>query len=76
MFWLDRHRESPSFRLPTDRPHTIYLTLPLGLGLFQRCKLSLGQDQTVLGAPGFQRLEPLVHGLQIAALPYAADAGR
>ena len=28
MFWFDRHRESPSFRLPTDRPHTIYLTLP------------------------------------------------
>jgi SRSO17 transposase len=28
MFWLDRHRESPFSRLPTDRSHTINLTLP------------------------------------------------
>jgi len=28
MFWFDRHREFPFIRLPTDRPYTIYLTLP------------------------------------------------
>src|ERR1700683_5498566 len=28
MFCLDRHRDSPSFRLPTHRPHTICLSLP------------------------------------------------
>ena len=34
--------------------------LLLGLGLFQRDDLRLGQHQAFLGAFGFQRLEPLV----------------
>jgi hypothetical protein len=33
--------------------------LLLGLGLFQRDDLRLGQHQTFMGAFGFQRLEPL-----------------
>ena len=49
--------------------------LLLGLGLFQRDDLRLGQHQAFLGALGFQRLEPLVHGLQIVAQPHAAHAG-
>src|SRR5262245_41015664 len=38
--------------------------LLLGLGLFQRDDLRLGQHQALLGALGFQRLEPFLHGLQ------------
>src|SRR4029077_15485222 len=41
--------------------------LLLGLGLLQRDHLRLGQHQALLGALGFQRFEPLGHGLQIAA---------
>jgi tetratricopeptide (TPR) repeat protein len=41
--------------------------LLLGLGLFQRDDLRLGQHQALLGALGFQRLEPLVHSLQVVA---------
>src|SRR6478736_8557483 len=51
------------------------MRLLLGLGFFQRDDLRLGQHQTLLGALGFQRLEPLGHGLQIVALPHAAYAG-
>jgi hypothetical protein len=36
-----------------------------GFGLFQRDDLRLGQHQAFLGALGLQRLEPLVHGLQV-----------
>src|SRR6185312_8483793 len=43
--------------------------LLLGLGLFQRNDLRLGQHQAFLGALGFQRLEPLVHRLQFVAQP-------
>src|SRR4029077_8423472 len=39
--------------------------LLLGLGLFQRDELGLGQDQAFLGALGLQRFEPLVHGLEV-----------
>ena len=38
------------------------MRLLLGLGLFQRDDLRLGQHQAVLRALGFQRLEPLRHG--------------
>src|SRR5262249_9705865 len=51
------------------------MRLLLGLGFFQGDDLRLGQRQTLLGALGFQRLEPLGHGLQIVALPHAAYAG-
>src|SRR5215475_5514246 len=46
--------------------------LLLGLGLFQGDQLGLGQHQTLLGALGFQRLEPLDHGLEVVTLPDAA----
>src|SRR5262245_60415117 len=49
--------------------------LLLGLGLFQRHDLRLGQHQALLGALGFQRLEPLVHRLQVVAQPHTAHAG-
>jgi len=51
------------------------MRLLLGLGFFQRDQLGLGQHQPFLGGLGFQRLEPLVHGLQIMALPHARHAG-
>ena len=51
------------------------MRLLLGLGLFQRDDLRLGQHQAVLGALGFQRLEPLLHGLQVVPQPHAAHAG-
>src|SRR5437588_3592804 len=50
--------------------------LLLGLGLFQRDDLRLGQHQAFLGALGFQRLEPLVHRLQVVAQPHTAHTGR
>ena len=50
--------------------------LLLGLGLLQRDDLRLGQHQAILGALGLQRLEPLLHGLEVVALPDAAHAGR
>lgn len=31
MFWLDRHRVVPFVSLPTEPPHTIFLTLPAAL---------------------------------------------
>src|SRR5579863_4302824 len=46
-----------------------------GLGFLQRDDLRLGQHQAVLRALGFQRLEPLGHGLQVVAQPHAAHAG-
>src|SRR5262249_16733838 len=49
--------------------------LLLGLGLFQRDDLRLGQHQALLGTLGFQRLEPLVHRLQVVAQPHTAHAG-
>src|SRR3954463_557055 len=52
------------------------MRLLLGLGLFQRNDLRLGQHQTVLGALGLQRLESLVHRLQIVAQPHATHASR
>jgi hypothetical protein len=46
-----------------------------GFGLFQRNDLRLGQHQALLGALGFQRLEPFLHGLQVVTEPHAAHAG-
>ena len=40
------------------------MSLLLGLSLLQRDDLRLGQRQALLGALGFQRLEPLGHGLE------------
>ena len=51
------------------------MRLLLGLGLFQRDDLRLGQHQAVLRALGLQRLEPLRHGLELVPLPHAAHAG-
>src|ERR1700730_8179795 len=50
--------------------------LLLGLGLFQRDQLALGQYQAFLGALGLQCFEPLVHGLEVMTLPHATHAGR
>src|ERR1700732_356897 len=51
--------------------------LLLGLGLFQRDELGLGQYQAFLGALGLQLqcFEPLVHGLEVMTLPHATHAG-
>jgi len=49
--------------------------LLLGLGLFQRDDLRLCQHQALLGALGFQRLEPLIHSLQVVAQPHTAHPG-
>ena len=49
--------------------------LLLGLGLFQRDELGLGQYQAFLGALGLQGFEPLVHGLEVMTLPHATHAG-
>jgi len=38
--------------------------------------LGLGQHQPVLGAPGLQRPQPLLHGLEVVALPDAAHPRR
>jgi hypothetical protein len=38
--------------------------------------LGLGQHQPVLGALGFQRPQPLLHGLEVVALPHAAHPRR
>src|SRR5262249_19051577 len=43
------------------------MSLLLGLGLFQRNDLRLGQHQAFLSALGFQRLEPFAYGLQVVA---------
>src|SRR5262249_23826463 len=47
----------------------------LGLRLFERDDLRLGQYQALLGALGFQRFEPFVHRLQVVAQPHTAHAG-
>ncbi len=48
----------------------------LGLGLFQRDDLRLGQHQALLGTLGFQRFEPFLHGLHVMALPDTTNASR
>ncbi len=46
-----------------------------GFGFFHGRKLGLGEDDAVLGDFGFQGFQALLHGLQIVALPHAANAG-
>ena len=54
------------------------LDLPVGLlllsGLLQGRQLTFGEDQALLGHPGFGSLcwdpEPLLEGLQVVAQPY------
>jgi hypothetical protein len=46
-----------------------------GFGFLQRSGLGPGQHQDLLGALGFQRLETLVHVLEIVALPHTAHTG-
>ena len=52
------------------------MRLLLGLGLFQRDELGLGQSQAFLGALGLQCFEPLVPSLEVMTLPHATHAGR
>jgi hypothetical protein len=47
----------------------------VGLGLLERGDLRFREHQAVLGAPRLQRLEALLHGLEVVALPDAAHAG-
>jgi hypothetical protein len=42
----------------------------------QRGELRLAQHQTLLRTLGFQCLEPLLHGLELVALPHAAHPSR
>src|SRR6202047_462445 len=49
--------------------------LLFGFGFLQGDDLRLGQDQAFLRNLGFQRLEPLLHRLEIMALPDAAHPG-
>jgi len=44
-------------------------------GSFKSRDLRFGEHQAILGALGLEGLEPLVHGLEVVALPDAADAG-
>jgi len=48
--------------------------LLVGLGFLEGGDLRFGQDQAVLGHLCFQRLEPMLHGLQVVAQPDRADA--
>ena len=52
------------------------MRLLLGFGLLERRELALGEHQPFLGDLGLERLEPLLHRLQIVALPHPAHAGR
>ena len=52
------------------------MCLLFALGLLQRGQLAFGQHQAFLGDLGFERLEPLLHRLQIMALPDPAHPGR
>jgi hypothetical protein len=49
--------------------------LLFSLGLFQRDDLRLRLHQAFLGTLGFQRLEPLFHGLKIVPQPRATNPG-
>src|SRR5215207_9235736 len=51
------------------------MRLLLTLGLLKRGELALGQHQALLGDLRLERLEPLLHGLKLMALPHAAHAG-
>ena len=51
------------------------LTL-IRLGFLERGQLGLGKDEPVLGHLGLERLETVLHGGEIVALPDAARPGR
>src|SRR5215204_791386 len=51
------------------------MRLLLTLGLLKRGELAVGQHQALLGDLRLERLEPLLHGLKLIALPHAAHAG-
>ena len=50
------------------------MRLLLTLGFLKRGELALGQHQAFLGHLRLERLEPLLHGLKVMALPHAAHA--
>jgi len=50
------------------------MRLFLALGLLQRDELAFGKNDAVLRDLGFERLEPLLHCLEIMALPDRTDA--
>ena len=52
------------------------MRLLCALGLLERGKLALGQNQAFLGDFGFEGLQPFLHRLQVVALPNPADTGR
>ena len=56
------------------------LDLPVGFlllfGLLQGRQLAFGQDQALLGHPGFQGLKPLLEGLQVVTEPHRPDPSR
>jgi hypothetical protein len=54
---------------------TFAVRLLLALGLFQRDELAFGENEAFLGDLGLQGLEPLLHRLEIMALPNRTDAG-
>jgi len=51
------------------------MRLFLALGLLQRRELAFGKNNAVLGDLRLERLQPLLHRLEIMALPDRADAG-
>ena len=50
------------------------MRLLVGLGFLEGGDLRFGQDQAVVGHLCFQRLEPMLQGLQVVAQPDRADA--
>ena len=46
--------------------------LLVGLGLLEGGELALGEDQALLGHLGLERLQPVLHGLQVVAQPNRA----
>jgi len=52
------------------------MRLLVGLGLLERDDLRLGQDEAALRHLGLQRLQPLLHVLQVLALPHAPHPER
>ena len=46
----------------------------LGLGLLQGGQLTLREHQALLRHLGLERLEALLHGLEVMALPHSAHA--
>jgi hypothetical protein len=51
------------------------MRLLVGLGLFERGDLGLGQQDAILRHLGFERLEAMLHRGQIVPLAHAAHPG-